>query len=133
MVEQAKLKLDLVGKPVNHTDYRSMIGSLMYVTSNADHVGCHLDGKSTSANVQFLGDKLQTLSGVQWGLTPTYVNSAHTPSRGGRDSRVSHESTNDIGCLDKQPSRSGPTSDCKHIGVAIIAVIIVELSFGMKG
>nr|GEV27339.1 hypothetical protein [Tanacetum cinerariifolium] len=33
MVEQAKLKLDLVGKPVDHTDYRSMIGSLMYVTS----------------------------------------------------------------------------------------------------
>nr|GEY60978.1 hypothetical protein [Tanacetum cinerariifolium] len=33
MVEQAKLKLNLVGKPVDHTDYRSMIGSLMYVTS----------------------------------------------------------------------------------------------------
>nr|GFB90149.1 hypothetical protein [Tanacetum cinerariifolium] len=32
MVEQAKLKLDLVRKPVDHTDYRSMIGSLMYVT-----------------------------------------------------------------------------------------------------
>nr|GEZ27214.1 copia protein [Tanacetum cinerariifolium] len=32
MVEQAKLKLDLVGKPVDHTDYRNMIGSLMYVT-----------------------------------------------------------------------------------------------------
>nr|GEW02370.1 Gag-Pol polyprotein [Tanacetum cinerariifolium] len=71
MVEQAKLKLDLVRKPVNHTDYRSMIGSLMYVTlsrpdimfttclwypkdsgfdltaySNADHVGCHLDRKT---------------------------------------------------------------------------------------
>nr|GEU62981.1 integrase, catalytic region, zinc finger, CCHC-type, peptidase aspartic, catalytic [Tanacetum cinerariifolium] len=29
MVEQAKLKLDLVGKPVDHTDYQSMIGSLM--------------------------------------------------------------------------------------------------------
>nr|GFA69749.1 retrovirus-related Pol polyprotein from transposon TNT 1-94 [Tanacetum cinerariifolium] len=28
MVEQAKLKLDLVGKPADHTDYRSMIGSL---------------------------------------------------------------------------------------------------------
>nr|GEZ35346.1 retrovirus-related Pol polyprotein from transposon TNT 1-94 [Tanacetum cinerariifolium] len=26
MVEQAKLNLDLVGKPVDHTDYRSMIG-----------------------------------------------------------------------------------------------------------
>nr|GEX51272.1 uncharacterized mitochondrial protein AtMg00810-like [Tanacetum cinerariifolium] len=34
VVEQAKLRLDLVGKPVNHTDYRSMIGSLMYVTSS---------------------------------------------------------------------------------------------------
>nr|GFB16705.1 retrovirus-related Pol polyprotein from transposon TNT 1-94 [Tanacetum cinerariifolium] len=32
MVEQAKLKLDLVGKQVDHIDYRSMIGSLMYVT-----------------------------------------------------------------------------------------------------
>nr|GFC78785.1 retrovirus-related Pol polyprotein from transposon TNT 1-94 [Tanacetum cinerariifolium] len=32
MVEQAKLKLDLVGKLVDHTDYRSMIESLMYVT-----------------------------------------------------------------------------------------------------
>nr|GEZ00766.1 copia protein [Tanacetum cinerariifolium] len=29
MVEHVKLKLDLVGKPVDHTDYRSMIGSLM--------------------------------------------------------------------------------------------------------
>nr|GEX26928.1 hypothetical protein [Tanacetum cinerariifolium] len=70
MVEQAKLKLDLVGKPVDHTDYRSMIGSLIYVTSSrqdimfatclwypidsgfdltaysdADHAGCHLDQK----------------------------------------------------------------------------------------
>nr|GFA26762.1 uncharacterized mitochondrial protein AtMg00810-like [Tanacetum cinerariifolium] len=34
MVEQAKLKLDFVRKLVDHTDYRSMIGSLMYVTSS---------------------------------------------------------------------------------------------------
>nr|GEY54289.1 retrovirus-related Pol polyprotein from transposon TNT 1-94 [Tanacetum cinerariifolium] len=34
MVEQAKLKLDLVEKPVDHTDFRSIIGSLMYVTSS---------------------------------------------------------------------------------------------------
>nr|GEX13024.1 retrovirus-related Pol polyprotein from transposon TNT 1-94 [Tanacetum cinerariifolium] len=32
MVEQAKLKLDLVGKPVDHNDYRSMIKSLMYLS-----------------------------------------------------------------------------------------------------
>nr|GEV44631.1 hypothetical protein [Tanacetum cinerariifolium] len=72
MVEQAKLKLDLVGKPVDHTDYRNMIGSLMYVTSSrpdimfstclwypkdsafdltvysdADRAGCHLDRKKS--------------------------------------------------------------------------------------
>nr|GEW13866.1 hypothetical protein [Tanacetum cinerariifolium] len=67
MVEQPKLKLDLVRKPVDHNDYRSMIGSLMYVTSSrpdikfatyTDHAGCHLDRKSTSGSVQFLGDKL---------------------------------------------------------------------------
>nr|GFA64485.1 uncharacterized mitochondrial protein AtMg00810-like [Tanacetum cinerariifolium] len=81
MVEQVKLKLDLVGKPVDHTDYRSMIGSLMIFRylkgtinlglwypkdsgfdltaySDADHAGCHLDRKSTSGSVQFLGDKL---------------------------------------------------------------------------
>nr|GEZ12693.1 hypothetical protein [Tanacetum cinerariifolium] len=34
MVKQAKLKLDLVRKPVDHTDYCSMIRSLMYVTSS---------------------------------------------------------------------------------------------------
>ncbi|GJX38198.1 retrovirus-related pol polyprotein from transposon TNT 1-94 [Tanacetum coccineum] len=34
MIKQAKLKLNLVGKPVDHTDYRSMIGSLMYLTSS---------------------------------------------------------------------------------------------------
>nr|GEV86050.1 hypothetical protein [Tanacetum cinerariifolium] len=69
IVEQAKLKLDLVGKPVDHTDYRSMIGSLMIVRylkgtinlglwylkdsgfdvttySDVDHAGCHLDQKN---------------------------------------------------------------------------------------
>ncbi|GJW53271.1 hypothetical protein Tco_0097356 [Tanacetum coccineum] len=119
MGEQAKLKLDLVGKPVDHTYYRSMIGSLMYLTlsrpdimfatcmyaryqanpndhhvsavkrifrylkgtinlglwymkdygfdlnaySDANHVGYHLDRKSTSDSVLFLGDKL-----VCWSL-----------------------------------------------------------------
>nr|GEU88949.1 retrovirus-related Pol polyprotein from transposon TNT 1-94 [Tanacetum cinerariifolium] len=114
MDEQPKLKLNLVRKLVDHTDYRSMIGSLMYVTSSrpnimfatcmcarypanpnehhvsalkrifcylkgtinlgfwypkdsgfdlhaysdADHAGCHLDRKSTSGSVQFLGYKL---------------------------------------------------------------------------
>ncbi|GJR77472.1 retrovirus-related pol polyprotein from transposon TNT 1-94 [Tanacetum coccineum] len=63
MVEQAKLKLDLVGKPVDHTDYRSLwylkdSGFDLTAYSDADHAGCHLDQKSTSGSVQFLGDKL---------------------------------------------------------------------------
>nr|GEZ66105.1 hypothetical protein [Tanacetum cinerariifolium] len=77
MVEQDKLKLDLVRKPVDHTDYRSMIGLLMYVTSSrldimfatysgfdliaysdVDHAGYHLDRESTSGSVQFIGDKM---------------------------------------------------------------------------
>nr|GEV58806.1 retrovirus-related Pol polyprotein from transposon TNT 1-94 [Tanacetum cinerariifolium] len=74
MVKQAKLKLDLVGKQVDHTDYRSMIGSLMIFCylkgtinlglwypkdsgfdltaySDADHAGCHLDRKTESKYV----------------------------------------------------------------------------------
>nr|GFC15483.1 hypothetical protein [Tanacetum cinerariifolium] len=78
MVEQAKLKLDLVGKPVDHTDYRIVKRIFRYLKGNinlglwypkdsgfdltaysdADHPGCHLDQKSTSGSVQFLGDKL---------------------------------------------------------------------------
>nr|GEW49007.1 hypothetical protein [Tanacetum cinerariifolium] len=38
MVEQVKLKLNLVGKPVDHTGYRSMIGSLIFGMENYDTV-----------------------------------------------------------------------------------------------
>nr|GEY32531.1 retrovirus-related Pol polyprotein from transposon TNT 1-94 [Tanacetum cinerariifolium] len=78
MVEQAKFKLDLVEKPVDHTDYRTVkrifrclkgtinlglwypkdYGFDLTAYSDADHAGCHLDRKSTSGNVQVLGDKL---------------------------------------------------------------------------
>ncbi|GJW98839.1 retrovirus-related pol polyprotein from transposon TNT 1-94 [Tanacetum coccineum] len=77
--------IDLSGKLVDQTDYRSKIGSLMYLTSsrpdivgtinmglwypkdssfeltafsNADHIGCLDTRKSTSRGIQFLGDKL---------------------------------------------------------------------------
>nr|GFA94636.1 retrovirus-related Pol polyprotein from transposon TNT 1-94 [Tanacetum cinerariifolium] len=65
MVEQAKLKLDLVGKPVEHTDYRTAKRIFRYLKgtinlglwypkdfgfdltaySDADHAGCHFDRK----------------------------------------------------------------------------------------
>ncbi|GJV90062.1 hypothetical protein Tco_1534000 [Tanacetum coccineum] len=127
MVEQAKLKLDLVGKPVE--DYHSRIRSLMYLTSSrpdimfatcmcaryqanpnehhvsavkrifqylkgttnlglwylkdsgfdltaysdAYHARCHLDQKSTSGSVQFLGNKLMCWSSKNQNYVSIYT------------------------------------------------------------
>nr|GEX96253.1 hypothetical protein [Tanacetum cinerariifolium] len=74
-----KLDADLSGNLVDHTDYRSKIRSLMYLTSSrpdivqagfsfdltafsyVDHAGCIDSRKSISGGIQFLGDKL-----VRW-------------------------------------------------------------------
>ncbi|GKC07992.1 retrovirus-related pol polyprotein from transposon TNT 1-94 [Tanacetum coccineum] len=62
MVEKNKLDKDLQGTLVDVTLYRGMIGSLMYLTSNADHAGCQDTRRSTSGSTQFLGDKLVSWS-----------------------------------------------------------------------
>ncbi|GJU37461.1 retrovirus-related pol polyprotein from transposon TNT 1-94 [Tanacetum coccineum] len=76
MATKPKLDADLSGEPIDQTDYRSKIGSLMYLTSSrpdiypkgsgfkltafsdADHTGCVDTRKSTSEGIQFLCDKL---------------------------------------------------------------------------
>nr|GEU81959.1 copia protein [Tanacetum cinerariifolium] len=65
MVEEAKLKLDLVGKPVDHTDYRSMIGSLISgidlprsLPSHLGKLGLETDGQS-ERTIQMLEDMLR--------------------------------------------------------------------------
>nr|GEX30746.1 retrovirus-related Pol polyprotein from transposon TNT 1-94 [Tanacetum cinerariifolium] len=61
MATKPKLDADLSGNPVDHTDYRSKIGPLIFeltAFSNADHAGCIDSRKSTSRGIQFLGDKL---------------------------------------------------------------------------
>nr|GEV45102.1 retrovirus-related Pol polyprotein from transposon TNT 1-94 [Tanacetum cinerariifolium] len=81
MVRKPKLDADLNGNPFDQTNYRSKIGTLMYLTSSrpdivqagssfdltafsdADHAGCINSRKSTSGGIQFLGDKL-----VNWML-----------------------------------------------------------------
>ncbi|GJQ93375.1 hypothetical protein Tco_0004514 [Tanacetum coccineum] len=91
MVERTKLDEDLSGIPVDQTQYRSMIGSLMYLTASRpdlvfavnhkygslvskrhrhgtnsirrpDHAGCHDTRRSTSAVLCSVGDKL--VSGI---------------------------------------------------------------------
>ncbi|GJU85446.1 retrovirus-related pol polyprotein from transposon TNT 1-94 [Tanacetum coccineum] len=72
MATKPKLDADLSGEPVDQTDYRSKIGSLMYLTSrrtiyrassfsDADHAGCVDTRKSTSGGIQFLGDKFSSI------------------------------------------------------------------------
>nr|GEV02842.1 retrovirus-related Pol polyprotein from transposon TNT 1-94 [Tanacetum cinerariifolium] len=73
MATKPKLDADLSGNPVDQTDCRSKIRSLMYLTSSrpdivqagsgfgltafsdADHAGCIDSCKSTSGGIQFLG------------------------------------------------------------------------------
>ncbi|GJV39983.1 hypothetical protein Tco_1418423 [Tanacetum coccineum] len=62
MIENKKLDEDLQGKQVDATLYRGMIGSLMYLTANADHAGCQDTRRSTSGSARFLGDKLVSWS-----------------------------------------------------------------------
>ncbi|GJR56665.1 retrovirus-related pol polyprotein from transposon TNT 1-94 [Tanacetum coccineum] len=78
MVPPNNLRPDLSGKSVNETQYKGMIGSLMYLKgtpslglwypkcsgfdlkgySDSDYAGCNMDRKSTSGDCQLLGGKL---------------------------------------------------------------------------
>ncbi|GJX09397.1 retrovirus-related pol polyprotein from transposon TNT 1-94 [Tanacetum coccineum] len=95
MATKPKLDADLSGEPIDQIDYRSKIGSLMYLTSSrpdigsvfdlttfsdVDHAGCVDTRKSTFRGLQFLGDKL-----VSWMLKKqdcTAMSSAEAGIRG---------------------------------------------------
>ncbi|GKE25531.1 copia protein [Tanacetum coccineum] len=62
MVEKSKLDADLQGKEIDPTRYRGMIGSPMYLSSNADHAGCQDTRRSTSKSMQVLSDRLVSWS-----------------------------------------------------------------------
>ncbi|GJT23283.1 retrovirus-related pol polyprotein from transposon TNT 1-94 [Tanacetum coccineum] len=87
MVDRLKLDEDPLGIPVDQTRFRSMVGSLMYLTASrpdlvfdvcmcarhlpmttrtayadADHAGCQDTRRSMSGSVQFLRDKLVSWS-----------------------------------------------------------------------
>nr|GEU96099.1 hypothetical protein [Tanacetum cinerariifolium] len=96
MVEKSKLDKDLQGKQVDATVYRGMIGSLMYLTSNADDAGCQDTRRSTSGSAQLLGDKLLTDYGFQFNKISLYCD---------------NKSVNVLCCNNVQRSRA------KHINV----------------
>ncbi|GKB12133.1 retrovirus-related pol polyprotein from transposon TNT 1-94 [Tanacetum coccineum] len=62
LVEKSKLDEDKEGKAVDPSQYHSMIGTLLYLTANADHAGCQDTRRSTSGSMQFLGDRLVSWS-----------------------------------------------------------------------
>nr|GFB74789.1 hypothetical protein [Tanacetum cinerariifolium] len=90
MATKPKINADLSGNLVYQTDYRSNIGSLMYLTSSrpdivqaylkgssfeltafsdADHAGCIDSRKITSGKIQFLGDKLVSWMSKKYNCT----------------------------------------------------------------
>nr|GEV80428.1 hypothetical protein [Tanacetum cinerariifolium] len=78
----ARIDVDLLGTPTDHTKYLRMIKGLMYLTasrpdiafaifdsgfeliaySDTDNAGCHDDCKSTSKGIQFSRDRLVSWS-----------------------------------------------------------------------
>nr|GEU93771.1 hypothetical protein [Tanacetum cinerariifolium] len=91
IVERSKLDEDLFGSPVDQTRYRSMVGSLMYLTASlwyskdtamaltayadADYAGNQDTQRSTSRSAQFLGDKYQLSDyGFAYNRVPLYYD-----------------------------------------------------------
>nr|GEY05803.1 hypothetical protein [Tanacetum cinerariifolium] len=62
MVEKSKLDEDTQGKAIDPTHYRRMVGTLMYLTANADHVGYQETRRSKSGSMQLLGERLVSWS-----------------------------------------------------------------------
>nr|GEW98150.1 hypothetical protein [Tanacetum cinerariifolium] len=62
MVEKSKLDEDKQRKAVDPSHYRGMIGTLLYLTANADHAGCQDTRRRTSCSMQYLGERLVSWS-----------------------------------------------------------------------
>ncbi|GJW38115.1 retrovirus-related pol polyprotein from transposon TNT 1-94 [Tanacetum coccineum] len=88
MVEKSKLDEDPQGKVVDPTRYRGMIGSFMYLTSNADHAGCQDTKRSKSGSMQLLGDRLKKFVKLLLGDDEKWIRPP--PIHYGKSSRSYH-------------------------------------------
>nr|GEU57076.1 hypothetical protein [Tanacetum cinerariifolium] len=106
MATKPKLDANLSGNLVDQSDYRSKIGSLMYLTSSrpdivqagssfdltafsdADHAGCIDTPKSTFGGIQFLGDKLVSWMSKKQNCTANWYEMFDSSRTGGSGKRI---------------------------------------------
>nr|GEV71707.1 integrase, catalytic region, zinc finger, CCHC-type, peptidase aspartic, catalytic [Tanacetum cinerariifolium] len=114
MATKPKLDTDLSGNPVDKTDFRSKIGSPMYLTSSrpdivqagssfeltafsdADHAGCIDSRKSTSGGIQFQGDKLVSWMSKKQNCTAMSLAEAEYPAIAISCNPIQHSRTKHI-------------------------------------
>ncbi|GKC12734.1 hypothetical protein Tco_1009516 [Tanacetum coccineum] len=109
-----KLDLDQNGSLVDATKYRSMIGALMYLTSNADYAGCKDTFKSTSDGAHLFGEKLLTDYGCHFNKISIYWDS---------------KSAIAISCTPVQQSRTKHIVVCYHFIKEHVENGTIELYF----
>ncbi|GJW94999.1 retrovirus-related pol polyprotein from transposon TNT 1-94 [Tanacetum coccineum] len=131
LATKPKLDVDLSGEPVDQSDYRSKIGSLMYLTSSrpdlvradsgfeltafsdADHAGCLDTRKSTSGGIQFLGDKLVSWTSkkqnciVMSSAEAEYVALSASYAQDSGFELTAFSDADHAGCIDTRKSTSG--------------------------
>nr|GEW53361.1 hypothetical protein [Tanacetum cinerariifolium] len=102
--EKSRLDEDPQGKAVNPTRYRRMIGTLMYLTANADYAGCQDTRKITSRSMQLLRDRLTLRSYYEEVRISHQTSVARTPQSNGvvkRQNRTLMEAARTIEDLGK--------------------------------
>ncbi|GJS35257.1 retrovirus-related pol polyprotein from transposon TNT 1-94 [Tanacetum coccineum] len=141
MVEKSKLDEDKEGKAIDPSHYRRMIGTLLYLTANADHAGCQDARRSTSGSMQLLGDRLISWSSKRQksaaiNLVVLNLSGALFQSHGGRDISSlakSSESTQErIAGLGEAKTTSTPTSPTTQAQVTYVSESVSYLKFEAK-
>nr|GFC66488.1 ribonuclease H-like domain-containing protein [Tanacetum cinerariifolium] len=100
MATKPKLDADLSGNPIDQTDYRSKIGSLMYVTSSRpDIVQARYQSRLTEKNLKEVKRIFRYLRGT--------VDMGIWYPKGSRFDLTAFSDADHAGCIDSRKSTSG--------------------------